>query len=173
VVRGRAVVDSWLAVVAPMTAATQLGIELLEHLRRDLGQRHSRQSRLDRPPKVATVTVERGLLGLVSTQPGVERFAEGSARFRSALVVNLRNQALTDPLGLGCVCGRPGQEHPLASAGIKAGIDGDLKRLPALPDRASLSSRTGCGHEPTIPAVILAVIDQRVIAAEKHKCCSR
>jgi hypothetical protein len=91
-------VDRRLTVSAAVTAASELGVELLEHLRGDLPYRHVAERGFDRAADVATVAIERRLLGLVRTQPRLQGLPERDTGTDVALLVDLAHETTADPL---------------------------------------------------------------------------
>ena len=144
-----AVVDGRLAVATAVTAAAEIGIELLQHLRCDLGDGDGAESGLDRAPDVAAVPVERGLFGLVRPQPVVEGRAERRLGPRVALLVDLTEKPREDLLRLALVGGRVGEVVRLARDRVLAGVDEHLEGAAALADVPTRAAPLrGCSPRP-------------------------
>jgi hypothetical protein len=74
---------------AANSAPAQLRVELLQHLRGDLADRHATECRLDVPADVRLVPAQRVICRVVNLQPGVKRLAQGGPGPRGALLVDL------------------------------------------------------------------------------------
>jgi hypothetical protein len=96
---GRPVVDGRLAASAARAAPAEIGVQIVQDLRRDLRDRDIADGRLDRPTDVAAVAVEGGLLGFVAAEP-LQRCAQRRFRRGAALLVDLGQQPREDLLRL-------------------------------------------------------------------------
>jgi hypothetical protein len=140
--------------VQSCSAPAQLGVEVLQHLGGDLAHRHVAERGLDVLADVGLVALPGVVLDLVYPQPGVQRGTEGRSGPGLLLGVDLGPQAGQDPLGLGLVGGGLGQVHPLPGERVETGVDEDLERVAAPPDRpARTLSATTPGHGRSILAV--------------------
>lgn len=120
--------------VATDPAPAQLGVEVLEHLRCDLADRHVAERGLDVKPGVLHVALQRVLLDLVHPHPHVEGRSERRARPGMLRLVDLGQQTAQDALSGRLVGG--GLHQPQLAPGhrVDAGAHPHLVRLPPLTD---------------------------------------
>ena len=122
------------APVAAGSASSQLRVELLQHLRRDLADGEVTHNRLDVPPRVRLIAGERVGLGGVDSQPGVERLAQRCIGSGVDLLLDLVYEPPQNALGFLLIRRRGRQPMRLASDRIDPGVHDDLERSPPLAD---------------------------------------
>jgi hypothetical protein len=102
------VVNSWCS-VATGAAAPELGVELFEHSRRNLGYGYVAECRIDVAADVHLVGFARGVVQLLDFEPLVDDVSERCVGLHVPLLVHLGEQPGQDALGFLLICGGVGE----------------------------------------------------------------
>lgn len=148
--------------VASGAAAVEFGVELFEHARGDLRNRLGAERGVEVEASVHVVGLASAVLDLDHAQPVAQGDLKGALRPRVTVLIDLREQAGTEPLGFLLVRGRLGEVHPFAGQRVDAGVDPDAQGTASTLDFAALARLTTrpFGHAMISPAPAIAPSDQ-------------